>query len=98
MKTPGQHAAHTLYEQAHSSDWGAPPAVPQGFAVFGADETVRRLVPAPPGAHWTEFRHAKHFPAMEAPADLAADLQASSPPVLTQPSAAATAEGSRVLR
>jgi hypothetical protein len=21
----------TLYEQAHSSDWGAPPAVPQGF-------------------------------------------------------------------
>jgi hypothetical protein len=29
--------------------------VPQGFAVFGADETVRRLVSAPPGAHWTEF-------------------------------------------
>jgi epoxide hydrolase len=49
---------------------------PPGFAVFGADETARRLVPAPPGAHWTEFPHAKHFPAMEAPADLAADLQA----------------------
>ena len=46
--------AHTLYEQAHSSDWGAPPAV-QGFAVFGADETVRKLVPAPADAHWTEF-------------------------------------------
>ena len=44
----GASAAHTLYEQAHSSDWGAPPAVAQGFAVFGADETVRRLVPAPP--------------------------------------------------
>jgi pimeloyl-ACP methyl ester carboxylesterase len=44
--------------------------------VFGADETVRKLVPAPPGAHLTEFSHAKHFPAMEAPADLAADLQA----------------------
>ena len=72
----GASAAHTLYEQAHSSDWGAPPAVPQGFAVFGADETVRKLVPAPPGSHWTEFPHAKHFPAMEAPADLAADLQA----------------------
>jgi hypothetical protein len=54
----GASAAHTLYEQAHSSDWGAPPAVPQGFAVFGADETVRRLVPAPPGAHWTEFDRA----------------------------------------
>jgi pimeloyl-ACP methyl ester carboxylesterase len=77
----GASAAHTLYEQAHSSDWGAPPAVPQGFAVFGADETVRKLVPAPPGSHWTEFRHAKHFPAMEAPADLAADLQAFFAPL-----------------
>jgi epoxide hydrolase len=72
----GASAAHTLYEQAHSSDWGTPPAVPQGFAVFGADETVRKLVPAPPGAHWTEFTRGKHFPAMEAPADLAADLRA----------------------
>jgi pimeloyl-ACP methyl ester carboxylesterase len=72
----GASAAHTLYEQAHSSDWGAPPAVPQGFAVFGADETVRKLVPAPPDAHWTEFERGKHFPAMEAPAQLAADLRA----------------------
>ena len=71
----GASAAHTLYEQAHSSDWGVPPAVPQGFAVFGADETVRKLVPAPPGAHWTEFPRGQHFPAMEAPAQLAADLQ-----------------------
>jgi pimeloyl-ACP methyl ester carboxylesterase len=72
----GATAAHTLYEQAHSSDWGAPPAVPQGFAVFGADETVRKLVPSPPDAHWTEFERGRHFPAMEAPALLAADLQA----------------------
>jgi epoxide hydrolase len=72
----GASAAHTLYEQAHSSDWGAPPAVPQGFAVFGADATVRKLVPAPDGAHWTEFPRGGHFPAMEAPAELAADLQA----------------------
>jgi epoxide hydrolase len=71
----GASAAHTLYEQAHSSDWGAPPAVPQGFAVFGADETVRKLVPAPAGAHWSEFPRGRHFPAMEAPAQLAADLQ-----------------------
>ena len=77
----GATAAHTLYEQAHSSDWGAPPAVPQGFAVFGADETVRKLVPAPPGAHWTEFERGKHFPAMEAPAQLAADLQAFFTPL-----------------
>ncbi|HWN59933.1 MAG TPA: epoxide hydrolase [Streptosporangiaceae bacterium] len=72
----GASAAHTLYEQAHSSDWGAPPAVPQGFAVFGADETVAKLVPAPAGAHWSEFPRGQHFPAMEAPAQLAADLQA----------------------
>ncbi|HEY6741652.1 MAG TPA: epoxide hydrolase [Lapillicoccus sp.] len=71
----GASAAHTLYEQAHSHEWGGPVTVPQGFAVFGADETVRRLVPAPQGAHWTEFAHGLHFPAMEAPADLAADLQ-----------------------
>ncbi len=72
----GASAAHTLYEQAHSSDWGAPAAVPQGFAVFGADETVRKLVPASPDAHWTEFERGQHFPAMEAPAELATDLQA----------------------
>ena len=72
----GATAAHTLYEQAHSSDWGAPPAVPQGFAVFGADQTVRRLVPAPDTAHWSEFQRGRHFPAMEAPAELAGDLQA----------------------
>ena len=71
----GASAAHTLYEQAHSSDWGAPPAVPQGFAVFGADETVRKLVPAPPDAYWSEFDRGGHFPAMETPALLATDLQ-----------------------
>ena len=71
----GATAAHTLYEQAHSSDWGAPAAAPQGFAVFGADPTVRKLVPAPADAHWTEFERGLHFPAMEAPAQLVADLR-----------------------
>jgi epoxide hydrolase len=77
----GASAAHTLYDQAHSTDWGTPPAVPQGFAVFGADETVHKLVPAPPGAHWSEFPRGRHFPAMEAPAQLAADLQAFFAPL-----------------
>jgi pimeloyl-ACP methyl ester carboxylesterase len=71
----GASTAHSLYEQAHSSDWGPSAAVPHGFAVFGADETVRKLVPVPEGAHWTEFERGLHFPAMEAPAELAADLQ-----------------------
>jgi pimeloyl-ACP methyl ester carboxylesterase len=72
----GVSAARFLYEQAHSSDWGAPPAVPQGFAVFGADPTVRRLVGPPAGAHWTEHERGLHFPAMEAPKELAVDLRA----------------------
>jgi epoxide hydrolase len=29
-----------------------------------------------PDAHWTEFPRGKHFPAMEAAAELAADLRA----------------------
>jgi pimeloyl-ACP methyl ester carboxylesterase len=68
-------AAGFLYEQAHSHDWGAPPSVPQGFAVFGADETVRRVLNPSESAHWTEFAHGQHFPAMEAPTDLVRDLR-----------------------
>ncbi|GAB3608791.1 epoxide hydrolase [Humibacter ginsengiterrae] len=71
----GASAAHTLYDQAHSSDWGAPPAVPQGFSVFGSDATVRKLVPAPAGAFWREHERGLHFPAMESPTELAADLR-----------------------
>ncbi|WP_405495988.1 epoxide hydrolase family protein [Nocardia sp. NBC_00511] len=71
----GASAAHTLYEQSHSTDWGVPATVPHGFAIFGADETVRRVVPAPPGAHWSEFERGLHFPAMEDPATLARDLR-----------------------
>jgi epoxide hydrolase len=71
----GISAAHTLYEQAHATGWAAPAPVPQGYAVFGADDTVRKLVPAPAGAHWTEFGRGGHFPAMEAPLLLAGDLQ-----------------------
>ena len=71
----GISAARFLYEQAHSFDWGTPPTVPQGFAVFGADETVRRLVNPSADAHWTEYDRGRHFPAMEAPELLAADLR-----------------------
>jgi pimeloyl-ACP methyl ester carboxylesterase len=72
----GASAAHTLYDQAHSSEWGGPVTVPRAFAVFGADETVRKLVPAPGDARWTEFPDGGHFPAMEAPDELAQDLRA----------------------
>jgi epoxide hydrolase len=72
----GAGAAHGLYDLAHTREWGGPVSVPQGFAVFGADETVRRLIPTAADSHWTEFERGGHFPAMEAPTELAADLQA----------------------
>lgn len=71
----GAGAAHVLYDQKRASDWGAPAQVPFGFSVFGTDATVRRLVPAPPGAVWSEHEDGQHFPAMEAPDDLVADLR-----------------------
>jgi pimeloyl-ACP methyl ester carboxylesterase len=72
----GIGAAHGLYEQAHAHDWGEPAGMPQGFAVFGADATMRRLMPVPDGVHWTEFERGGHFPALEAPEQVAADLRA----------------------
>ncbi|MCK2214080.1 epoxide hydrolase 1 [Actinomadura sp. ATCC 31491] len=72
----GVSAARFLYEQAHSTDWGAPPAVPQGYSVFGADPTVRRLLEPAPGTYWAEHERGRHFPAMEDPESLAADLRA----------------------
>ena len=78
----GAWAAHTLYDQFHSSDWGAPSPVPHGFAVFGADATARKLVPTPADAHWSEFERGRHFPAMECPDVLAADLRAFFGPLV----------------
>ncbi|MFC9894389.1 epoxide hydrolase family protein [Nocardia sp. NPDC127579] len=71
----GATAAHTLYDQAHATEWGGPTTVPEGYAVFGADETVRRVLPTSAGTHWTEFPHALHFPSMEAPDDVVSDLR-----------------------
>ncbi|WP_336207664.1 epoxide hydrolase family protein [Nonomuraea sp. LPB2021202275-12-8] len=71
----GISAARYLYEQAHASDWGAPPAVPQRFAVFGADPTARRLINPPADVQWTEYERGRHFPAMEAPEVLAEDMR-----------------------
>jgi len=44
-------------------------------AVFGADETVRRVMMVPEDARWTEYERGLHFPAMEMPDVLAADLR-----------------------
>lgn len=71
----GASAAQTLYEQAHSFDWGPPGNTPQGWAVFSADATVPRLMKVPEGTRWTEYDRGMHFPAMEVPELLARDLQ-----------------------
>ena len=71
----GASAAHVLYDQAHAHDWGGAVTVPQAVAVFGADATVRRVMRPGPETRWTEFAEGGHFPAMELPAMLAADLQ-----------------------
>ena len=71
----GASAAHTLYEQAHSSDWGR--RRPSRRASRSSAPTRRSASSSPRRrAHWSEFPRGKHFPAMEAPAQLAADLQA----------------------
>ena len=40
----GASAAQFLYEAAHAGEWPGPSEVPQGWAVFAADDLVRRLV------------------------------------------------------
>ncbi|MBB5081756.1 epoxide hydrolase family protein [Nonomuraea endophytica] len=70
----GPSAARFLYEQYHASDWGTPPTVPLGYSVFGADPTVARLLEPAEGVHWVEHERGRHFPAMEAPEQLAEDL------------------------
>jgi hypothetical protein len=72
----GASAAHALYESMHAQDWSAPGPAPVGWAVFGADGLVRRLVdPEQKIEHWSEFQRGGHFPAMEAPHQLVDDLR-----------------------
>jgi pimeloyl-ACP methyl ester carboxylesterase len=58
---------------AHESEQSGPPT---GVAVFAADSTIRSLMdPAGEIEHWSEFDRGGHFPAMEAPDLLAADIR-----------------------
>lgn len=71
----GASEAHVLYDQAHSHEWGGEVTVPQAVAVFGADATVRKVMHPSDDTRWTEYEEGGHFPAMELPEVLAADLQ-----------------------
>jgi pimeloyl-ACP methyl ester carboxylesterase len=72
----GPSAAQFIYEARHSSDWPQPTETPQGWAVFGDDGIMRRVMD-PDGKieHWSEFEQGGHFPAMEVPDLLVGDIR-----------------------
>ena len=88
----GASSAHITYEgmqayrafveeMAAASDDGSPEAPPagppQGVAVFAADNSIRDVIFPHGGiAHWAEYDRGGHFPAMETPDLLTADLRA----------------------
>jgi hypothetical protein len=73
----GASAAQFLYEAVHAErDWGATSNTPTGYAVFAAEDVVRRAMdPEHKVEHWSEFQRGGHFPAMEAPDLLVGDLR-----------------------
>jgi len=73
----GATSAQFGYEASHAGEWPEPSATPQGWAVFGDAGVIRRLMdPEQRIAHWSEFERGGHFPAMEVPDLLVADLRA----------------------
>jgi hypothetical protein len=65
-------------QQRRQGTAGAEP-VPAGHARPPVDrvaEPAQAVHVVADGARWTEFQRGRHFPAMEAPAQLAADLHA----------------------
>jgi epoxide hydrolase len=77
----GASAARFIYEGEHAGpDWGSAPAAPpapQGLALFGGDDLLRRVMdPDHKIGHWSEFDRGGHFPAMEVPDLLIGDVRA----------------------
>ncbi|MFI6426095.1 epoxide hydrolase family protein [Promicromonospora sp. NPDC050880] len=74
----GASSAQFYYESEHSGlGWVAPSDVPAGWAVFDTHPLMRRaLDPWNAMSHFSEFTEGGHFPAMEEPALLAADIRA----------------------
>ncbi len=72
----GASAAHILYDGMHAEDWGQPGPAPTGWAVFGREPFTRKLLD-PDGhlQHWVEYDRGGHFPAMEVPELLVADIR-----------------------
>jgi hypothetical protein len=88
----GASAARFVYETAHAdwggsseqdrggspdAGWEAPAAaVPQGLALFGGDDLLRKVLdPDHKMAHWSEYHRGGHFAALEVPDLLVGDLR-----------------------
>ena len=85
----GASSAHATYEgmqawkqmEAAAGDHGggeaeAPAGPPMGVAVFAADTTIRSIMdPGGTFAQWTEYDRGGHFPAMEVPDLVVADVR-----------------------
>lgn len=71
--------ANSYYERFNDpAMWAAKPrgTVPTGVAVFTTDTSIRRFADKTHNVvHWTEFDRGGHFPALEVPDLLTADLQ-----------------------
>ena len=76
----GGSAAHFMWEASHAeADWSPGPPIPLGVSVFGGDELglLRRVLdPAGENPHWFVHERGGHFPALEEPELLLADLRA----------------------
>ena len=72
----GAGSANALWESFRAMGWGAQTATPKGVIAFNADELTRALIdPMKAVPHWTEYADGGHFPAMEHPDRLVADLR-----------------------
>jgi pimeloyl-ACP methyl ester carboxylesterase len=74
----GAGAADFLYEAAHAAvAWGQTHDRPQGFVAFGDEPLIRRILdPQNALPYWSMHAEGGHFPAMEVPDLLVADLRA----------------------
>ncbi|MDQ0727844.1 epoxide hydrolase family protein [Microbacterium sp. W4I20] len=74
-----EHAGDDGYAEADtaaSGGWEAPPAPPAAASIFAADLSVRSVVdPASAFESWTEHDSGGHFPALEVPEILVADMR-----------------------
>jgi epoxide hydrolase len=74
----GDWGASSDQDQGGPADaaWEAPAAVPQGLALFGGDDLLRKVLdPDHKMAHWTEYDRGGHFAALEVPDLLVGDLR-----------------------